>query len=99
MMMMGMMTLMAALGIGIWLATVAGDVYGNSIADVDAAAEGSALLADLGTVKAVKAWLTPMEFLGMAFLFTGITLALATIVTVLRFQAGRLVEIANEKTA
>ena len=99
MMMMGMMTLMAVLGIGIWLATIAGDVYGNSIADVNAAAAGSDLLADLGTVKAVKAWLTPMEFLGMAFLFTGITLGLATIVTVLQFQAQRLVQIAAEKTA
>jgi len=99
MMMMGVMTLIAVLGIGIWLSTVASDVYGNAISDIRAAPAGSALLADLGTIMAVKAWLTPLEFLGMAFLFTGITLALATIVTVLRFQASRLVQIAAEKTA
>ncbi len=39
-----------------------------------------------------------MEFLGMAFLFSGITLALGTIVGVLRFQARRLLEIAREKS-
>ncbi|NQW17023.1 MAG: hypothetical protein HQ478_05990 [Chloroflexi bacterium] len=99
MMMMGVMTLLAVFGIGVWLSGLAGDVYGNAISDVSAAPAGSALLADIGTINAVKAWLTPMEFLGMAFLFTGITLALATIVTVLRFQASRLVEIAAEKTA
>ena len=96
-MMMGVMTLMAVMFIGAWLGTVAGDVYGRAISEVNAAAEGSSLLADTGTVHAVAAWLTPLEFLGMAFLFVGIALALATIVTVLRFQAARLVEIAAEK--
>ena len=99
MMFMGLMTLVAALAIGVWLSGIAADVYGNAIAEINAAPAGSGLLADLGTVKAVKMWLTPMEFLGMAFLFTGITLALATIVTALKFQARRLVEIANEKAS
>ena len=98
-MFMGLMTLMAVMFIGAWLGTVAGDVYGTALSEVNAAAAGSDLLADQGTVHAVEAWLTPMEFLGMAFLFTGITLALATIVTVLRFQASRLVQIAGERSA
>ena len=98
MMMMGIMTLLGTLFIGAWLATVAGDVYGNAIADVNAAGRGTSLLADQGTVHAVKAWLTPMEFLGLAFLFSAITLALGTIVGVLRFQARRLLEIAREKS-
>ena len=83
----------------VWLSFVAADVYGNAIKDINAAEAGSDLLADTGLVHAVKAWLTPMEFLGMAFLFSAITLALATIVTALRFQARRLVEIAVEKSA
>ena len=96
MMMMGVMTLMAVMFIGAWLGTVAGDVYGRAITKVNAATEGSSLLSDAGTVHSVAAWLTLLEFLGMAFLFVGI--ALATIVTVLRFQARRLVEIAAEKS-
>ena len=96
-MFMGLMTLMAAMFIGVWLSFVTADVYGNAITDINGAAAGSDLLADTGLVHAVKAWLTPMEFLGMAFLFSAITLALATIVTALRFQARRLVEIAEEK--
>ncbi len=95
-MFLGLGTLMAVMFIGVWLSTITGDVYGNAISDISAAAAGSDLLADTGTVHAVKAWLTPMEFLGMAFLFSAITLALATIVTALRFQARRLVEIAEE---
>ncbi len=98
-MFMGLGTLMAVMFIGVWLSSIAGDVYGNAISTVNAAPAGSDLLADTGTVHAVKAWLTPMEFLGMAFLFTAITLALATIVTALRFQARRLVEIADETSA
>ena len=37
-------------------------------------------------------WLTPFKFVGMALLFPGIGLAVATIVRVLRWQANRLWE-------
>ena len=93
----GMMILLAAMIISAWLGTVAGDVWGRSIAtEINVAEEGSALLARLGTLNAVSAWLAPFKFVGMAVLFSGIALALATIVTVLRFQARRLVEIASK---
>ncbi len=95
-MMMGVMVLVATMIIGAWLGTIAGDVWGRPIVEVNAAAQGSALLADLGTLNAVQAWLAPFKFIGMALLFTGIALALVTIVTVLRFQARRLVQIAGE---
>ena len=79
-----------------WLATQANDYWGHSIAaELNTAAAGSELLNDLSTIEAIKAWLTPLKFVGMAFLFTGIALGLATIVQVLRFQARRLVEIAG----
>lgn len=54
------------------------------------AAECSELLRELGTINAVKLWLTPFKFVGMANLFTGIGLALETIVQVLRWQSNRL---------
>ena len=89
--------ILAALVVGIVLGGISSDYWSAAKASRDGAAAGSDLLADTGLVHAVKAWLTPMEFLGMAFLFSAITLALATIVTALRFQARRLVEIAEEK--
>ena len=59
-----------------------------------AGAAGDALLADLGAINAVNASLTPLKFVGMALIFSGIALVLLTIVQVLRFQASRLSEIA-----
>ncbi len=93
-MMMGMMILIAALVIGITVALQAGDYWNHSIADeLNPATEGSALLADLGSINAAKLWLEPFKFVGMAFLLTGIGLALATIVRGLRWQANRLWDI------
>ena len=39
---------------------------------------------------ATKLWLAPLKFVGMALLFTGIGLALATIVQALRWRSNRL---------
>ncbi len=100
-MMMGTMILIGAFIVSIVLAGTAGDYWNNSIATVlDPATpggEGDALLADIGSIKAINAWLTPFKFVGMAFLFSGIALALLTIVKVLRFQASRLSELAQNK--
>lgn len=97
-MMMGMMILVAALGISIWLSTQSHDYWNNSVATVlNPAGEGSEILRQLGVIKATGAWLTPLKFVGMAFLFSGIALALVTIVSVLRFQAARLTELAIHK--
>ena len=64
---------------------------------LDGATRGSRLLADLGLVNAVKAWLEPFKVVGIAILLTGISLALATIIKVIRFQSNRLVEILDDK--
>ena len=56
-MMMGMMVLAINLGLGIWLATVANDVFGNPLATIGGAAAGSDLLDDLRTVETTAAWL------------------------------------------
>lgn len=90
-MMTGMMILMVTLIIAIVTSTLAYDYWNHAIkTQLDAAADGSALLANLGTINAIKLWLEPFKFVGIASLFAGIGLALATIVRVLRWQTDRL---------
>jgi hypothetical protein len=91
-MMMGMMTLMVAVVIGVVLGSLSYDYWNHSIATQLNPATGG-LLADLGTISSVKLWLEPFKFVGMAMLLTGIGLALATIVRVLRWQSSRLWEV------
>ena len=90
-MMMGLMILIVALVVAIANATLTYDYWNHSIAtQLNPAAEGSGLLADLGTINAINLWVAPFQFVGMAVLFSGIGLALATIVQVLRWQSNRL---------
>ena len=93
-MMMGMMVLVASLVIGVVLAFLTYDYWNHSIAtELNSAIAGSGLLTDLETINSVQAWLAPFKFVGIAFLLTGIGLALATIVRVLRWQSNRLWEL------
>ena len=90
-MMMGMMILIASLVVGIVNAALAYDYWNHSIAtQLNSAEAGSGLLADLGTINAINLWLAPFKFVGIALLFSGIGLALATIIRVLRAQSERL---------
>ena len=77
---LGMDMIMAAFVIGLVLSLVSGDYYSESKATRDAAEVGSSLLADLGQVQAVQAWLLPFKFLGIATFFAGIGLALSAII-------------------
>ena len=90
---MGVMILAAALIIGLVLATgVVPSYYNHSIAnELNPAQPGSDLLAQLGVVSSFADWLNPLRMVGMAFLFTAITLALTVIIGTLRMQAGVLV--------
>ncbi len=92
--MMGIMILLAALIIGVVLAVgVVPDYWAHSIAnELNPAEAGSALLGQLGTVSSFAKWLNPLRMVGMAFLFTSITLALMVIIGTLRLQAGLLVD-------
>ena len=93
-MMMGMMVLVVNLILDIWLATIAADYWNHSIATaLNPATAGSDLLRDLGLMNALKAWLEPFKFVGMAVLFSGIALALVTIVKVLQVQTNRMMDI------
>jgi len=89
---MGVMILMIALIIGIVLATgVVPSYWRHSIMnELNPAASGSALLAELGVVSSFATWLNPLRMLGMAFLFTSIILALKVIIGTLQLQAGLL---------
>lgn len=92
-MMVGLMIMIAAMVIGIILAVLNADYWDHSIVVLNAAPAGAELVSDLGTIKAVEAWLTPFKFMGMAILLSGIGLALTTIVWTLRFQSRRLLDI------
>lgn len=95
-MMIGLMILIVAFVISLWLAGVSAGYWNHAIAtELDAAPSGSALLGQLATIQSVKAWLEPLKFVGIAFLLTGISLALATIRYILQFQAGRVIELAS----
>lgn len=93
-MMMGMMTVVVAFGLGVWQATLISDVPAAGIADASVL-EGEAL-ADLGTAEAVGQWLGPLNLLGLALIFVSIVLALRTIVKAITFQAQRLQQLARE---
>ena len=58
--------------------------------ELDQAVEGNAFLNTLSTISSIDMWVKPLTFLGMASLLSGIGLALATIVRVLRWQSSRL---------
>ena len=98
---MGVMILVAALVIGIVLATGAVPSYWNhSIAnDLNPAQPGSELLAQLGLVSSFADWLNPLRLVGMAFLFTAITLALTVIIGTLRTQAGMLAQLGGGRSS
>ncbi len=90
-MMMGLMVLIAALVIGIILAVISSGYWNHAIAtELDPAVKGDPLLGTLSTINSIKMWLAPLKFVGMALLLSGIGLALATIVGVLRWQSSRL---------
>lgn len=95
---MGVMILAAALVIGIVLAKGVVPAYWNhSIAnELNPAQPGSALLAQLAVVASFAKWLNPLRMVGMAFLFTAITIALTVIIGTLRQQARLLVKFYQE---
>ena len=77
---LGLSITIAGFVIGLVLSFISGDYYAESKATRDAAGAGSSLLADLGLVQAVQAWLLSFKFLGLATFFAGIGLALSAIV-------------------
>ena len=83
----GVMIEMVALIVGIALGVSTGDYFSESKASRDAAASGSGLLSQIGTISAVNAWLEPLKFLGFATLFGAIAVALAVVIKNLQLRA------------
>jgi hypothetical protein len=94
---MGVMVLAAALVIGIVLAAgVVPDYWNHSIAnELNTAQPGSEILNQLGTVSSFAKWLNPLRMVGMAFLFSAITIALTVIIGTLKTQAHLLIGFYN----
>ncbi len=86
-MMMGWILLIIGLIWALSLNGVVVDYWNHSIAtELNPAESGSALLAQLGLIMGTLPWLGFLRFSGMAFLFTGITVALTVIIRTLQFQ-------------
>ena len=88
--MLGMMTIMAITVAWVVLAVLANDYFGNSKAVRDAAEAGSAVLADLGTIQAVKAWVQPLQVLALAIFLLGFGVAFANILKNVRLRGNTM---------
>ncbi|MFQ6019818.1 MAG: hypothetical protein ACE5KW_03585 [Dehalococcoidia bacterium] len=95
MMLLGVMILVVNLIIAAVVAGIAWDVYGNPVAEINAAEPGSTLLRDQGTVETYRTWLEPFRFVGIATILVGISMAVHTILQVIRFQGQRIRELAE----
>jgi hypothetical protein len=97
---MGVMLLVMTLIVGLLLAVGVVPAYWNhAIAgELNPAPEGSKLLSQLAVVRSYAQWLNPLRMVGMAFLFTAITLALTVIIDTLRAQAKLLVRFYRRST-
>ncbi len=93
-MMIGLMILIVNLIIAGVVGAIAWDVYGEPVATINAAEPGSTLLRDQGTVNTFKTWLEPFKFVGLATILVGISMAVHTILQVIRFQGQRIRELA-----
>ena len=82
----GVMIEMVALIVGLALGVSVGDYFSETKATRDAAAAGSGLLSQIGTISAVKGWLEPLKFLGVGMLFAGIAVSLAVIIKNLQLR-------------
>jgi hypothetical protein len=94
-MMMGLMVLIGALVVGIVVAVDQSNYWLHASSQVANGPSTPALASDLGDIQSIRAWLQPLDFIGMGLILSGIVLALATVVRALRFQAGRVVQLAR----
>ncbi len=87
---MGIMIIMGVTVTWVVLAVFASDYYGHSKAVRDAAVAGSAVLADLGTIQAVKAWVQPLQVVGLATFLLGFGFAFANILKNVRLRGNTM---------
>ncbi len=86
----GMMIIVAITVIWVVLAVVASDYYSNIKAVRDAAEDGSGVLSQLSSIQATKAWLLPLEILGIASFLSGFGFAFANILANIRLRGNTM---------
>ena len=84
------MTTMVAAVIWIVLAVMTGDHFTSSKAVRDAAEAGSGLLAQQGSIEAVKDWVLPLAFVGFATFLLGFGFAFANILRNIRLHGATM---------
>jgi hypothetical protein len=72
------------------LAVMTGDYYSNAKVTRDAAAAGGGLLSQLGSIEAVKDWVLPLAFLGLATFLLGFGFAFGNIMRNVRLRANTM---------
>ena len=85
-----MMAVMIAAVTWLVLAVMTGDYFTNSKAVRDAAEVGSGLLSQQGSIEAVKAWVLPLAFVGVATFLLGFGFAFANILRNIRLQGNTM---------
>ncbi len=85
-----MMIVMGAAVALIVLAVMAGDYFANSKGVRDAAEAGSGVLSQQGSIEAVRAWLPPFAFVGIATFILGFGFAFANILRNIRLRGGTM---------
>ena len=91
----GMIVMIAAIA-WVALAIMAGDYFTNSKAIRDAAEGASGILSQQGSIEAVKDWVLPFAFLGLATFLLGFGFAFANILKNIRLRAGTLAAVLPE---
>ncbi len=84
------MIVMVASIVYIALAVMSGSYYANSKAVRDAAEVGTGLLSQLGSIEAVKDWVLPFTFLGIATFIAGFGFAFSNILKNIRLRANTM---------
>ena len=94
-----LMIVMSAAVVWIILAVMAGDYYANSKAVRDAAEAGSGILSQQGSIEAVKDWLLPFAFVGLATFIAGFGFAFGNILRNVRLRGGTMAAVLPELKA
>lgn len=88
---LGMMTIMAVAATWVVISLVwVSDYYSYSKAVRDAAAAGSGTLSTLASIQTTKAWLLPLQVLGLSTLLLGFGFAFANILQNVRLRANTM---------
>ena len=93
---MAFMIVMVAAVAWVVLAVMTGDYFTNAKAARDAAEAGSGLLSQQGSIEAVKDWVLPFAFVGLATFIAGFGFAFANILQNVRLRGNTMAAVLPE---